>query len=140
MLLLLSAEGRHLVVDGRAHEPVRRHVCLDLRQRLESVQECSQLGVLGHDVGGQHAVLVQQLVHDEVHEGDVDAGEPGVLAQEGAELVQFGGQRGQVLALQLFLHKKTRSGLGLMTRGEGIERAYERRIIAEPDDSVPEVH
>ncbi len=105
-LPLCVSELCHLVVERRAHEAVGPHVGGDLRQRLEPVQEGRQPGLPGHGLGGQQAVLVQQLVHDEVHEGEGAAGEPRVRAQELGEVLQLRRQRGQVLFLQLVLREK----------------------------------
>ncbi len=84
---------------------VRLHVGLDGGQLLEPVEERDQLGVLGNDGLVQDAVLVEQLVHDEVHEADVVAREPGTGAQEILELLQLGREGLQVAGLQLLLYK-----------------------------------
>ncbi len=59
--------------------------------------------VLGDDVRGEDAVHVDELVHDEVDEGDVVAGEPRPVAQEARERLQPGGQRGHVVGHQVLL-------------------------------------
>ena len=62
--------------------PWRLHVSLDLGELLEAVQELHELGVLLAEGAVQLPVLVQQLVHDEVGEGQAVAGEPRPRAEE----------------------------------------------------------
>ena len=62
--------------------PWRLHVGLDLGELLEAVEELHELGVLLAEGAVQLPVLVQQLVHDEVGEGQAVAGEPRPRAEK----------------------------------------------------------
>ena len=85
------------------YSPVRLHVSLNGGELLEPVEEIDNLWEGGDDLRSQDPVLIQQLVHDEVHKADVGSGKPGILTQEAGELVQFVGQSSDVVSLQIFL-------------------------------------
>lgn len=94
---------------------------------LEALQELGQVSLQLRTVGHEHAVLVQHVVRQEVHEGELVEGQggsaptgtpqpspespthllpckPGPGAQEPRQLLQLLGQLLQVRRLQLLLH------------------------------------
>merc|ERR1719341_333484 len=96
---LFSSKTCHLVVDWAAHELGALFVLGNLRKRLKSVHEGCQVRAVGQAVWHHQLVLIEELVHVKVREGERGAGEPLPATDERFKLLKHCRQPFQVCFL-----------------------------------------